>query len=238
MKAISTLVIIAGLALGCLSTAGHLESQTARAGAREEDPPAVLLRIEGRRAAGSGELRVVPDPAGLKDARTQNLALLTENRQRIEILGGGPLVDARPQPEGPVLRLRYEQRIEPDGRRVFLALLPLSEKEPALLVHLDLGGEEPIRKEILPGLILAQKDEPGAEPDVNGAAARRTWLAVEVQGSEPSLTLEGGETRMISYRGASYRLHVYRSLRRDPGTDPRLPFEGERYLLTATLTPE
>src|SRR5689334_1762190 len=135
---ISTLMIAAGLSWGSLSTAGPLESQTARAGAREEDPPAVLLRIEGRRAAGSGELQVAPDPAGLKDARTQNLALVADNRQRIEILGGAPLVSASPQPEGPPLRLRYEQRIAPDGRRVYLALLPLAEREPALLVHLDL----------------------------------------------------------------------------------------------------
>ncbi|HEX6862857.1 MAG TPA: hypothetical protein VF414_08585 [Thermoanaerobaculia bacterium] len=241
MRAIFSTLVIAGLSLGCLSTADPLESQAVRAGAREareEDPPAVLLRIEGRRAAGSGELRVAPDPAGLKDAKTQNLALRADNRQRIEILGGAPLVKAVPPTDGPALRLRYEQRIRPDGRRVYLALLPLAEREPALLVHLDLGGDEPIRKEILPGLILAQKDEPGASPDVNGGAARRTWLTVVVQGSEPSMTIEGGETRTISYRGANYRLHVYRSLRRDPGKNPKLPFEGERYLLTATLTPE
>lgn len=238
MKTILSTLVFAGLTLGCLSTAGPLESQAVRDGAREEDPPAVLLRIEGRRVAGAGELRVTPDPEGLKDGTTRNLALLSENRQRIEILGGGPLVSSVPLPEGPALRLRYEQRIGPEGRRVYLALLPHSEKEPALLVHLDLSGEEPIRKEILPGLILAQKDEPGTKPDVHGAAARRTWLTVELQGSEAPATLEGGETRTISYRGANYQLHVYRSLRRDPGTDPKLPFEGERYLLTATLTPE
>ncbi|HKV06954.1 MAG TPA: hypothetical protein VJ725_02375 [Thermoanaerobaculia bacterium] len=238
MRAIFSTLMIAGLSLGCLSTAGPLESQAVRAGAGEEDPPAVLLRIEGRRAAGSGELRVAPDPAGLKEARTQNLAFRADNRQRVEILGGAPLIKAVPQTHGPALRLRYEQRIEPDGRRVYLALLPLAEKEPALLVHLDLGGDEPIRKEILPGLILSQKDEPGTSPDVKGGAAQRTWLAVVVQGSEPSVTLEGGETRTISYRGTKYQLHVYRSLRRDRGANSKLPFEGERYLLTATLTPE
>ena len=73
---------------------------------------------------------------------------------------------------------------------------------------------------------------------MNGASARRTWLTVEVQGVQPAVKLEGGETRTISYRGASYQLHVYRSLRRDPGTNPQLPFEGEQYLLTATLTPQ
>lgn len=249
MRAMSTFVIAAGLALGCLSAA-TLESQSARTAGREEDPPAVFLRIEGRRAAGSGELRVVPDPGAMKaspDRKTPDLVLVSEKRQRIEIRGSGALVGAaglmerlggKVPAQPPVLRLQYEQRIEPDGRRVFFALLPLYEKEPALLVHLDLGGEEPIRKEILPGLILAQRDEPGTKPDIAGAAARRTWLTVQVRGSEPSMTLEGGETRTISYRGASYRLHVYRSLRRDPGTNPRLPFEGEKYLLTATLTPQ
>jgi hypothetical protein len=245
MRAISTFAIAAGL-LGCLS-AGTLESQSAKTATREEVPPAVFVRIDGRRAAGSGELRVSPDQASLKvtaDRKTPALVFVSDKRQRVELRGSGALAGAAglvqrlggAQPA--LLRLQYEQRIEPDARRVFVALLPLSEREPALLVHLDLGGNEPIRKEILPGLILSQRDEPGNKPDVDGSAARRTWLSVEVKGSEPAMTLEGGDTRTLSYRGASYRLHVYRSLRRDPGNDPKLPFEGERYLLTATLTPE
>jgi len=235
MRTISTLMITAALGLGCLP-AGSLESQTAQAGKREETPPAVRLRIDGRDARGSGELQVSADPA----AKGPDLTLVSEKQQRAEIRGSGPLLASagvRERLSQQTLRLRYEQRVEPGGTRVFVALVPLSDQGPALLVHLDLGGRQPVRQEILPGLTLSQRDEPDAKPDVDGAAARRTWLAVEVNGAEPSMTLEGGETATISYRGAAYRLHVYRSLRRDPGTNPQLPFEGERYMLTATLTP-
>jgi hypothetical protein len=233
MKSISTFVIAAGLALSCLP-AGNLQSQSARIGEREQTPPVVTLRIGGRRAVGTGELRVTPDAAASVQTRTAHLTLLSEDRQRVEVRGLGTLMKTA---TSRTLRLRYQQRIEPDGRRVFLALLPPSDQEPAVLVHLDWGAGRLIRKEILPGLFLVQRDEPGSHPDVAGAAARRTWLSVEVQGLETALTLEGGETRTITHRGASYRLHVYRSLRRDPGTNPQLPFEGERYLLSATLTP-
>ncbi len=199
---------------------------------REETPPVVTLSIDGHRAAGAGELRVSLEATARKSA---NVILASQDRKRVEIRGGAVLLrEAAPSS----YRLRYEQQIRPAGRRVFIALLPLTERAPATLIHLDWGSDEPVRREILPGLTLSQRDERRAEPDVNGAAASRTWLTVEVQGAEPAATLEGGETKTISYRGASYRLHVYRSLRRDPGTDPQLPFEGERYLLTATLTPQ
>lgn len=237
MKTISNLVLAAGLALSCLP-AGHLESQSVRIGGRADTPPAVTLRIGGRRATGSGELRVGPDTASIK-THGAHLMLLSEGKQPVEIRGLGPLMSAaRAAAARSPLRLRYQQRIGEDGRRLFLALLPPSEREPAVLVHLDWGADAPVRKELLPGLFLVQRDEPRSTPDIDGAAARRTWLTVEVQGAEPGITLEGGEIRTISHRGTAYRLHVYRSLRRDPGTDPRLPFEGERYLLTATLTPE
>lgn len=235
MRAMS-LVMAAGLAVGCLSAA-DLKSPLVRA--REEQPPPLIVRIDGRRVTGSGDLRVAPAPAALKGRA--DLMFLSDKQQRIEIRGTGALLPATfaerlGVPAQPSLRLRYEQRIGPDARRVFIALTSLTDRQPALLVHLDLGGKEPIRKEILPGLTLAQRDEPRSTPDVKGASARRTWLTVEVLGAEPAVKLEGGETRTISFRGASYQLHVYRSLRRDPGTNPRLPFEGEQYLLTATLT--
>ena len=217
------------LAIISLLVAGNLESQ-------EQMPPDVSLLIDGRSVEGSGELRAMPDAAAMKvgpDRNPADLALISESKQRIEIRGSGVFAGAV---DGP-LRLRYEQRSAEDTHRVFVALLPLSDAEPVHVVFLNQGDRAPIRSEILPGLILTQIDEPGGAPDVNGGAARRTWLTVEVTGAESPMSLEGGETRTISYRGASYRLHVYRSLRRDPGTNPRLPFEGERYLLSAVLTP-
>lgn len=248
MKAMTMLMTAATLALGCLSTAS-LESQVVRTAAREENPPVLFLRIGDRLATGTGELRVAPDAERLKlrtDGKTRDLLLLTDKQQHVEIRSGALLSGAAgvvkrlgiESSTQPALRLLYEQRLDEDGRRFFLAIRPLNDKDPALLVHLDLGGEEPIQKEILPGLTLSQKDEPPGTPDVNGGAARRTWLTVDVQGAGPEVTLEGGDTRTITYRGAPYLLHVYRSLRRDPGTNPRLPFEGEKYLLTATLTPQ
>jgi len=249
MRGMLPRAIAACLALGCLPAA-TVQSQISRP-AREEAPPAITVRIDGRRAAGAGELRVAPDMATLGTLERGKAAdlVLYAGKQRIELRGSGTLArttgltrrlratipmspNALTVPE-PALRLRYEQRIEPDGRRVFVSLFPLAEQDRALLVHVDLGGPEPIRKEILPGLFLTQRDEPGRRPDVNGAAARRTWLKVEIQ----DFQLDGGQTRTITYRGASYQLHVYRSLRRDAGTDPTLPFEGEKYLLSATLTP-
>jgi len=229
----STLAIVAGLLLSCLS-GGNMESQIARK--REENPPVVTLSIDGHRATGSGELRVSLEatPRTTSARKSANLILSSPERKRVEIRGGAALL-ATAAPS--TYRLQYEQQLRPSGRRVFLALLPLTERAPATLVHLDWGSDQPIRREILPGLILSQRDERGT-PDINGASARRTWLTVEVRGSEPSVTLEGGETRTITYRGTTYRLHVYRSLRRDPGTDEQLPFEGERYLLTATVTGE
>lgn len=246
MKSISMLAIAAAWTLACLP-AVDVQSQVIRVRDREETPPSVLLRIDGRRVTGAGELRVTLDTNAMAprdDRKPPDLVLISEKKQRIELRGSGPLLAstglltrlrgiAEPQ-----FRLQYEQRIEPDARRVFVALLPIGKNAPALLVHVDLGGNDPIRKEILPGLVLAQQDEPQAKPDVSGAAALRTWLAVDVGGLDQRLRLQGGETRAIAYRGATYRLHVYRSLRRDPGTDRQLPFEGEHYLLTATLTPQ
>ena len=217
------------LAIISLLVAGKLESQ-------EHMPPDVSLRIGGRSVEGSGELRAMPDAAAMKagpDRNPADLALISESKQRIEIHGSGLFAGAADRP----LRLQYEQRSGEDAHRVFVALLPLSDAEPAHLVYLNQGDRAPIERELLPGLTLTQVDEPGGAPDVNGGAARRTWLTVEVNGSKPAVSLEGGETRMISYGGASYRLHVYRSLRRDPGTNPNVPFEGERYLLSAVLTP-
>lgn len=229
----STLATIAVLLLSCLH-GGDLESQIART--REENPPVVTLSIDGHRAVGSGDLRVSLEATPRMTAKkSASVVLASPERKRVEIRGGAALLrTASPSS----YRLRYEQQIRPAGRRVYIALLPLTERAPATLIHLDWASEQPVRREILPGLTLSQRDERGTKPDVNGASARRTWLTVDVQGSEPAVTLEGGETKTISYRGASYRLHVYRSLRRDPGTNPQLPFEGERYLLTATLTPQ
>lgn len=225
----TTTIVVAVLMLSCLA-GGNLESQAARG--REENPPVVVLSIDGRTAAGSGELRV-----SLGAAEKSNLVLVSAERQRVRIRGAAALLRTAATPQS-TYRLQYEQRIREDGRRVYLALLPLAERAPANLVHLDWGSNKPVRREILPGLTLSQRDERDSKPDVAGGSALRTWLTVEVTGSEPPVTLEGGETKTISYRGVAYRLHVYRSLRRDPGTNPRLPFEGERYLLTATLTPQ
>lgn len=236
--------LLAALAcLGCLPRAASVGRTVDRA-AREEVPPAVTLRIDGRRASGSGELQVAPDSARAEipegEQGRADLALVSDRGQRIEIEEIGRAADpatlAQWLAESPGGLLRYEQRIRPDGRQVFLALLPGSGRGPAVLAHLDFGGGEPVRRELLPGLVLEQRDLPDARPDVVGAAARRTWLPVEVHGSSGSWTLQGGETGTISHQATTYRLHVYRSLRRSPGTDPRLPFEGERYLLTATLT--
>jgi len=224
---ISLFVIAAGLALPPFTL--H---------AQEEEPPALYLRIDGQTVTGSGELRGTAQ----KNLSSNDLVLVSE-KQRIELRGSGALDGVaglmRPGKGGlpPALLLRYEQRVGPDRQRLVFTLEPEDKPEAPLLVHLDLGGLEPVRQELLPGLTLAQLDEPHPIPDVIGAASRRTWLTVEVSGGDKDMLLEGGQTATISYRGASYELHIYRSLRRDPGTDPRLPFEGEKYLLSATLTP-
>ncbi len=219
MKTISTLAIPTALILGCLS----VESQTVL-NRRGQVPPAVVVRINGKTATGAGEMRVTPA------VEAKNLVMVdAERRQRVEIRGLAPLMPRIAR--GQSMLLRYEQHIAPDGRRVYVALLPH-------IVHLDWGDRVPVRKEILPELVLSQRDEPGAKPDVTAETVRETWLTVVVEGADEDVTLEGGETRTITVRGAPYRLRVYRSLRRDPGTNPRYPFEGERYLLTATLTPQ
>ena len=224
---ISLFVIAAGLALPPFSL-----------NAQEEQPPALYLRIDGQTVTGSGELRVTAQ----EDLSSNDLVMVSEKR-RIELRGSSALDGVaglmRLAKDGvrPALLLRYEQRVEPDRQRLVFTLQPEGKPEAPLLVHLDIGGPEPVRQEILPGLIMAQLDEPNPVPDVIGAAAQRTWLTVEVSGGDKDLLLEGGQTATISYHGAAYELHIYRSLRRDPGTNPRLPFEGEKYLLSATLTP-
>jgi len=223
---------------------------------KEETPPTVILVIGDANAAGASDLAVTPDWEQMQEERdtldtSPDLALRTEEGEAVLLWGSGDLVDPfelleqmrgleayhdYQDIEHPPyrLQLRYEQAISPAGRQVSVALEPEGEGS-VLLAHLDISADGLIRREILPGFSVAQVVVDNAEPNVVGASSIRYWLPVEIATSDGQWSMDGGQSQNVTHDGTTYDVHVYRSLRGGPGTDPNIAFEGAGYILSLTL---
>ena len=222
----------------------------------EATPPALVLRIDNRMASGDAVVPVELDEEvplqkwGIKKG-ARDITFHSSDGKIIEIWGSGNLElpsglfedtnrtsltklnKSYSRGEDSMI-LAYNQYSTPSGDRSEIVLLPKS-RDSIILAYLNTTGDNPINREILEGFMIRQRVIPNAEPDVEGASANRYWLPVDVVTADGVWKLTGNSTAMITHKGNCYQINVYRSLRRTPGTDLQLPFEGEPFNFSATL---
>lgn len=249
--------------ISILLCATNVPAQSSKNVPREATPPALTLDTGKKPAKGVQQLEVkrvevtapskgllVPPAGGKSPAPVaKDLHLVTTSGAVMRLWGSRRIgldtlvsrLEPKPAPKkggtGSTMRLRFEQALEAGLKRFELLLQPL-DRDSIIYGHFHKAGDAAMSHDVVPGFRFGQQVVAGALPDVEGASARRFFLPVKITTADGAWNVQGNSETLVTHRGARYLVQVHRSVRREPGTDANLPFEGARFNLSATITPE